>query len=93
MKLKRLAYPSVLPIFFLLLFPIFSASANWLDGLEEIGFVSALPDNTVYGVVENIMLWVLAIFTLLAIISFVVTALCIFMLVLIAIYKKRPSRE
>ena len=75
MRLKRLAYFSVLLSFFLLLFIAFPASANWSGGLEEIGFVSTLPDNTVYGVVENIMLWVLAIFTLLAIISFVITGI------------------
>lgn len=53
-------------------------SADWQVGLYSAGLYG-LPDNSVTNIIDNTLLWILRIFTLLAVISFVVTGIMFLM--------------
>lgn len=66
----------ILGIFFLPLL----AQADWSTGLS-IGQTYGLPNpwDGIYGIIDNALLWILSIFTLLAIISFVINGIMFLM--------------
>ena len=59
------------------LFVIFqTTTANWSDGMDEIdSFTTSLPSADAADVIEGFMLWLLIIFTFLAVIAFVVSGI------------------
>ena len=60
----------------LLMFGAFPVHADWLNGLSIAQTFSGLPSaNTVDDVVLNVMMWLLSIFTIIAVIGFIISGL------------------
>lgn len=76
--MSRLVKKLALPVFLLIavLFSANPAYADWINGMELARTFSGLPStNQVEDVVLNIMLWLLRLFTLIAVIGFVINGL------------------
>lgn len=56
----------------LLLIPVISAQADWNTGLNNAGGFG-LPYNSVYDIITSFLEWLLMIFTVLAVLAFVIS--------------------
>jgi hypothetical protein len=75
-KIQKIAIPFAVLVFMFLCYQ--SAQADWIEGLSVAGSFG-LPNAPGFGaVVDGLLLWLLAVFTLLAVISFVVTGIMYF---------------
>ncbi len=66
-----------LSLFLGLLSPLLIIKANWDTGITAAGGFN-LPSASIYEIITNFLLWLLAIFTILAVISFVITGIMFF---------------
>jgi ribose/xylose/arabinose/galactoside ABC-type transport system permease subunit len=65
-------------LFLGLLSPLVVIKADWLDGLS-VANSFALPNQSIYSIIINFLEWLLMIFTILAVLSFVITGIMFFM--------------
>ena len=58
----------------MLLAPLVAIQANWTEGIVHAGKFD-LPNASVYGITQSLLLWLLKIFTLLSVLAFVITGI------------------
>lgn len=75
-KIKKIAVPFVAFIF--VVFSYRFVQAGWIEGLAEVGSYGLPNSPSVEWVISGLLLWLLRIFTLLAVISFVITGIMYF---------------
>lgn len=69
---------TILSSAFLLLAPLATAHANWTIGIQTAD-TFGLPNESVYDIVDNFLLWILALFTLLSVLAFVIAGIMFLM--------------
>ncbi|MCK5080526.1 MAG: hypothetical protein KAQ63_00020 [Candidatus Moranbacteria bacterium] len=62
----------------LLLTPLIAVHANWTTGMTAAGTFQ-LPNASVYDIVDNFLLWILMLFTILSVLAFVVAGVMFLM--------------
>ena len=67
--------PATIALLLALLLPVFPVMADWMGGINNAASSSGLPENTIYNVIKTILQWLLRLFTLIAVLMFVVYGL------------------